>query len=76
MAADAVFLDTCLIVAASVDVHPSHASASSYAVKLAGEDVPLCISPQICREFVVALTRKPIGGKTYTIEEALDALQE
>ena len=76
MAADAVFLDTCLIVAASVDAHPSHSSASSYAVKLVGDDVPLCISPQVCREFIVTLTRKPIGGKIYAIEEALGALQQ
>jgi predicted nucleic acid-binding protein len=74
MGADPLFLDTSLIVAASVDFHPANQAAVSYVSKLVREDTPLCISPQVCREFVGALTRKPIGGKTFAVKEALAAL--
>ncbi|MBI3183497.1 MAG: type II toxin-antitoxin system VapC family toxin [Myxococcales bacterium] len=74
MVADPVFLDTSLIVAASVNFHPGYPAAVSYLTDLVKEETPLCISPQVCREFMTALTRKPIGGKTFTVPEALDAL--
>lgn len=74
MVGDPLFLDTSLIVAASVSFHPSNAEAVAYVAKLLNEDTPFCISPQICREFVSVLTRKPIGGKTFTVEEALATL--
>ena len=74
MVGDPLFLDTSLIVAASVSFHPSNAEAVAFIATLVNEDTPLCISPQICREFVTVLTRKPIGGKTFTVEEALAAL--
>jgi predicted nucleic acid-binding protein len=34
----------------------------------------LHISPQICREFLVVLTRQPVSGRTFTPAEALAAL--
>jgi predicted nucleic acid-binding protein len=34
----------------------------------------MCISPQICREFLVVLTRQPVSGRTFTLDEALTAL--
>lgn len=74
MIADPVFLDTSLIVAASVNFHPGYPASASYLAKLDDENTPLCISPQICREFISALTRKPIGGKLFAVAEAVDAL--
>ncbi len=34
------------------------------------------ITPQICREFLVVLTRAPIAGRLFEPQEALDALAE
>ena len=74
MAADQVFLDTNILVAASVAEHPSHTAATSLLEKLLAEQAVLCISPQVCREFLVVLTRKLVEGRLFTVEEALTAL--
>lgn len=75
MAADPTFLDTNILVAASVAEHPSHAAATALLAKLTTEQTPLCISNQVCREFLVVLTRKPVSGREFTVEEALSALE-
>jgi predicted nucleic acid-binding protein len=74
MAADPVFLDTNVLVAASVNVHPSHARAVVLLSRLLSERVPLVISSQICREFLVVLTRQPVEGRNFSTQEAIDAL--
>ncbi len=74
MAADPVFLDTNVLVAASVAEHPSHSAATALLAKLTAEQIPFCISHQVCREFLVVLTRKPVSGREFTVEEALQAL--
>ncbi len=76
MAVDPVLLDTCVIVAASVTAHPSHAVARGHVTHLVGQGTPLCICPQICREFMVVLTRQPVSGVTFTPEAAIQALDE
>jgi predicted nucleic acid-binding protein len=57
MAADPVFLDTNVLVAASVAEHPSHLAAVALLDKLTAERTPLCISPQVrqVQNWVVAL---------------------
>jgi predicted nucleic acid-binding protein len=74
MAADPAFLDTNVLVAASVEAHPSHSAATVLLGRLAAEGAPLCISLQVCREFLVVLTRQPVEGRAFTVEEALRAL--
>lgn len=74
MAADPVFLDTNILVAATVATHPSHPVATALLDKLEAEGTPFCISPQVCREFLVVLTRNPVEGRAFTVEEALSAL--
>lgn len=74
MAADPVLLDTSLIVAVSLEFHPGHQAALQYLARLELEKAALCICPQVCREFLVVLTRKPIGGRTFTVVEALEVL--
>ncbi len=76
MAAEPVFLDTSLIVAASVKEHPHHTDASTYLTRLDAAEAPLCISPQVCREVQVVLTRAAIAGRIFTTDEALAALAE
>ncbi|MGC4001136.1 MAG: PIN domain-containing protein [Anaeromyxobacter sp.] len=74
MAAEPIFLDTNVLVAASVAEHPSHVAASALLTRLGGQQAPFCISPQVCREFLVVLTRKPVSGREFTVEEALTTL--
>ncbi|MGB8930875.1 MAG: PIN domain-containing protein [Anaeromyxobacteraceae bacterium] len=72
--AEPVFIDTNVLVAATVEAHPSHAVALALLAKLAGDDVAACVSPQVCREYLSVLTRGPVAGRQFTNEEALDAL--
>jgi predicted nucleic acid-binding protein len=74
MAADRVVLDTNLLVAGSVEEHPSHPASKAYVERLAEQQIPMCITPQICREFMVVLTRAAIGPRSFSVEEALRAL--
>jgi predicted nucleic acid-binding protein len=74
MAADLVFIDTNVLVAASVEGHPSHAVATALVERLAMEGVPACISAQVCREFLAVLTRGPVEGRTFGVDEALEVL--
>lgn len=72
--AEPVFIDTNMLVAATVEAHPSHAVAVALLGRLAGSDVALCVSPQVCREYLSVLTRGPVAGREFTTEEALGAL--
>jgi predicted nucleic acid-binding protein len=76
MAADRLFLDTSLLVAASVPAHPGHAAARAYLQRARRRGASFYISPQICREFLVVITRQPVEGLVYTLEEAVRALTE
>jgi len=44
MAADRVFIDTNVLVAASVEAHPSHAVATALLERLARDGANACIS--------------------------------
>jgi predicted nucleic acid-binding protein len=70
-----IFLDTSLVVAATIDVHPSHLAAAAFMDAAVADSAALHINPQICREFLVVLTRQPVSGRTFTPEEALVALE-
>jgi toxin-antitoxin system PIN domain toxin len=74
MAADPVFIDTNVLVAATVVAHPSHGVAAAYLARLQADGAPACISGQVCREFLVVLTRQPVDGRTFSTDEALAAL--
>jgi predicted nucleic acid-binding protein len=76
MDAEPVFVDTSLVVAASVKEHPAHQVAVAAMAELDANRTPLCISPQICRETLVVLTRSAIAGRVFTTDEAAAALQE
>ena len=72
---DALFLDTSLIVAATVKAHPSHAPAAAFVDDSVASAAVLYVSPQVCREFLVVLTRQPVSGRTFTVNEAHSALR-
>ena len=72
-AREALFLDTSLVIAATVEVHPSHGLACAFVDGVVARDAHLHISPQVCRELLVVLTRQPVSGRTFTLDEALAA---
>jgi predicted nucleic acid-binding protein len=72
--AEAVFLDTNVLIATSVDAHPSHAVASALVARLAAGAATACISPQVCREFLSVMTRAPVEGRAFSPDEALEVL--
>ncbi|HET9555081.1 MAG TPA: PIN domain-containing protein [Anaeromyxobacteraceae bacterium] len=74
MAADLVFIDTNVLVAASVEGHPSHAVATALLDRLADQGTTACVSAQVCREFLAVLTRGPIEGRSFGVEESLEVL--
>ena len=49
--------------------------AAAYVQALIADAVPLCLSPQVCREFMVVLTRQPVSGRKFTVDEALNVLE-
>lgn len=61
-----LFLDTSLIIAATVEAHPSHVAAAEFVDEAIARATALYVSPQICREFLVVLTRQPVSGRTFT----------
>lgn len=71
---EAVFLDSSLVVAAAVEAHPSHHIAALCIDRLMAMEAELYLSPQICREFLAVLTRQPVSGRAFDIEEALATL--
>jgi predicted nucleic acid-binding protein len=76
MAADRLLLDTSLLVAATVPAHPGHAASRAYLQRARRRGASFCLSPQICREFLVVVTRQPVNGLVYTLDEAIRALTE
>lgn len=50
-AEETIFLDTSLIVAATVEAHPSHVVAGAFVDEIVGRGARIHISPQVCREF-------------------------
>jgi predicted nucleic acid-binding protein len=75
MAAESVFIDTNVLVAATVESHPSHATAVALLGRLVADKAPLSISTQVCREFLVVLTRQPVEERTFSVDEAQAALE-
>lgn len=70
----AVFLDTSVLVPATVEAHPAHTVASRWIEHAGTGGLELCISPQVCREFLVVLTRQPVSDRVFSHVEALGAL--
>lgn len=71
---EAVFLDSNVLIAASVEEHPSHAIASALIERLATAGAITYVSPQVCREFLSVMTRAPVAGIAFSTVEALEVL--
>jgi len=53
-----VFVDTNVLVYASRSTAPAYQQASAALLRLEREDAELCISRQVLREYLVAVTRQ------------------
>jgi predicted nucleic acid-binding protein len=74
MGAERIFLDTSILVPASVLEHPANGMTLSFLTHLGEKPFSACISPQICREFMAVLTCSPFAGRLFSIDEALRAI--
>ncbi|MBS0264584.1 MAG: PIN domain-containing protein [Planctomycetes bacterium] len=69
-AADAIFVDTNVLVAANVVTHPKHSVALSRLKELAAAGAELWISRQVLREYLSVLTRP----QTFSTAQPITAL--
>lgn len=69
-------VDTNVLVYATVEAAPLHTEAREWMAHLQRRDVQLCVTPQICREYLVVLTGDPVFDREFTSTEALDVLSE
>jgi predicted nucleic acid-binding protein len=68
-------IDTNVLLYSIVDSCPKHKEARDYLTLLARNNVELCITFQIVREFLVVLTRGSVFESNFTVEEALIELE-
>ena len=66
-------VDTNVLVYGTVAGNPWHAGVRQWLAEQQAEGTALCASPQIAREYLVALTRGEIFARSFTSSEALDA---
>lgn len=72
--ADRCMVDTNVLVYATVDAAPLCDEARMWMARLQRRDVQLCVTPQICREYLVVLTGDPVFDREFSSSEALDVL--
>jgi len=71
---DQCMVDTNILVYATIDEAPKCEEARQWMQRLQKEDVQLCATPQIYREYLVVLTRGSVFERRFSSEEALAAL--
>ena len=69
-------VDTNVLVYATVDAAPLCDEARSWLAMLQRRNIELCVTPQICREYLVVLTGDPVFDRDFSPAEALDVLAE
>ena len=73
--AEPTFLDTNMLVYASVDASPFHTAALSAIAALEQNQVPLWISRQVIREYLATLVRPRIGIPLIELANAVRAFE-
>ena len=68
-------VDTNVLVYATIDEAPRCEEARQWMRRLQKQGVQLCTTPQVYREYLVVLTRGSIFERTFTVTEALAALE-
>jgi predicted nucleic acid-binding protein len=74
-AADPTFLDTNILVYASVDSSPFHAVALAAIADLEAQNVQLWISRQVMREYLATLARPRVGIPITDLTRAIRVLE-
>lgn len=69
-------VDTNVLVYATVDAAPLCDESRLWMAELQRQNVELCVTPQICREYLVVLTGDPVFDRDFTSAEALDVLAQ
>jgi len=69
-------VDTNVLVYATVDAAPLCDESRLWMAALQRQNVELCVTPQICREYLVVLTGDPVFDRDFTPAEALDVLAQ
>lgn len=64
-------IDTNVLIYSTVASNPWHTNARQWLADLQGAGHPLCVSPQIVREFLVVLTRGEVFSHTLNTFAAL-----
>src|SRR5438874_1959945 len=68
-------VDTNLLVYCTVSGNPWFEESRHWLAELQKQEIILCVTPQILREWMVILTRGIIFETTFTVEEALNELE-
>ena len=74
MDADRCVVDTNVLVYSSVVNCLNHRQARQWLATLHEQEVELCITTQILREYLVVLTRSTIFEERFTVEQVLEEL--
>ncbi|MGQ9625645.1 MAG: type II toxin-antitoxin system VapC family toxin [Anaerolineae bacterium] len=69
------FVDTNVWLNTIITTAPEHESARRWLARLKAEEVVFCVSPQVLREYLVAVTRGTIFESTLTPEEAVQDVE-
>lgn len=75
VAAEPTFLDTNILVYASVDASPFHTAALSAIADLEQHQVPLWISRQVIREYLATLVRPRLGIPLVALANAVRSFE-
>ena len=75
MPVERCFVDTNVLVYSTVAGNPWHEAARQWLTELYAQDIQLCVSPQILREYLVVLTRGQVFTVEFTVGQALATLE-
>lgn len=75
MDVEACVVDTNLLVYSTVSGNPWFEESRRWLTALQEQEIILCVTTQILREYLVVLTRGNIFEATFTVEEALGELE-
>jgi len=70
-----VFVDTNVWIHTIIITAPEHTSAQQWLSHLKATGMVLCVSPQVLREYMVAVTRGTIFERTLTPREAVEDVE-
>lgn len=76
MAAETVFVDTNVLVYADLPASAHHIVARDALRRLQKSNRPLCISSQVLREYLSAVTRPDSSGHATPMQEAIASVAE